>query len=1484
MSGLSSHIIATRLPPGFAKRRHVTAHFSKFGNVVQVSIQKHFCIVSFENVEQAQRAVLTGTEWRGMPVKVDFTPVHDIFSINEATIKDELNWYAEEPEVDKPRHRSRKSELSSKVLNAPPQKLPRVDGSPVKKGVSQTFEESRSGNRSSTTRGSATTRFLGEISQMARHKEDNPPSFKSTFSSRLSRNSEEDKFKYKKHYLKSPDDAKALREILDDVKTISKFSRENESRSPPSEDSLPVSPLSEDMDYLTDNEDEEMFDQRKRAPSPTSLDSLQQEDSTSFPDNKTAAKQFDEIKLVPKSSGTQLLTRVALTLKDKYDILEERDKLIRVTHQRAGMETVVQGTCPDMCPEKERILRELRRLVEPYEALSDGRMDEKKAIKEYTRSSADQGNPLPHELRPEPVLTMTMSYLIDTIISRIDQDEEENLNNWYNFCWGRLRAVRKDIIQQDLRDKNTVTILEQCARFHIACYDRLRGLSKFHFDDKLNTEALNGYLTMLIGMYEDLNLDNITCPNEAEFNSYLILLNMNNSGFLASKYQVYPRRLKESDFIKEAAKIHLAYHNNMFSTYFKLTRNTSYLNACLAQRFFQHVRVEALNTIVKSHSIPNNVSSISVDYIMNVLKLDSVEDCISFCESSGLVFNKKENCFRVYRNDFNSDYIYLIETPSLLMTKKRKGIGAAVLGSKTNPPIYLNHKIHNSFSENGLLNETALDASDQEEQMLRDDIERKLLHSQRRSVSHKEKPSLLPVSPRTEDALLDIPDQGDTAQPPVSSIKQHFTLSYDDEASNFVLDTNESEMSQTAVDGAIENESVSLDVPLTSSTYQLSPSTDNNNKSEPVTFTELSSFASPYFPKSNLEGQFIVAQEFRLKDEQQPSKPASIHFSKSFTPFKSVLFETKLSPPLTPSENSKGTESTVKSVEISPPPPKESMQEKEIQSPKKSDLENLKERVTGEQSKGKRQRSATKGKLKTFWSTPAATTPYTKLVKHSFIETEQSSRSDKLRKTLKEKMKRISARKYLRRWKEKVAKLKSNKDFQAMVVLNMSTKDYLNLWGKPSVRQSHSFADKFSTRKRSNVMVHMILHSDILNKKDKNIRNVGRAVVDRLGVLSVKKADEWGNISQPNPVFWKLVFALPPQPEGGTTFGAKLRDWCQTAFYKNPKGSRLSKGELHMSESGVSVAMSVQVVEGVDDLSSCRNLTALVVVRGRSWETTSETRERIHKLVALSNHPIPLAVLNVGPHLDFVPDLVVSPSTRICHLEQVLWDSPSSASRAIVNLASNTHLFNFKVKPFNFLVEICSEVLFDSLRQDSYVHDGLEEAINNPNNIISVYNQLIMRIEQELVECKSKNYFGTAYEFKEFEKYSNLLQFPEKYDDLGYETSLSLRCQMCRLKPMKLELVSVTDLINYFRNYLDDLGCPKEMLRTLIRDLHIPRDRAGLNLHTYLLSLDWLPIVENLVKEILTSSLLTFKVVYRVNVIKNILESHFWFELGVIQK
>lgn len=215
-------------------------------------------------------------------------------------------------------------------------------------------------------------------------------------------------------------------------------------------------------------------------------------------------------------------------------------------------------------------------------------IDHKYAVKQYSRSSADQETPLPHELRPESVLKMTMAYLLNRIVD-LSEDTNTNISDWYHFVWDRMRSIRKDITQQDLCSVESVTLVEQCARFHIHCSARLVEEDPSVFDQKINTENLTKSLQSLKYMYRDLRLENVACPNEAEFRAYVVLLNLNDGNFLW-EFKQFENDILSSKELKFALKVYQAIENNNYVRFFELVKETTYLNACLLLRYFTQVR------------------------------------------------------------------------------------------------------------------------------------------------------------------------------------------------------------------------------------------------------------------------------------------------------------------------------------------------------------------------------------------------------------------------------------------------------------------------------------------------------------------------------------------------------------------------------------------------------------------------------------------------------------------------------------------------------------------------------------------------------------------------------------------------------------------------------------------------------------------------------------------------------------------------------
>ncbi|KAH0621751.1 hypothetical protein JD844_023370 [Phrynosoma platyrhinos] len=232
------------------------------------------------------------------------------------------------------------------------------------------------------------------------------------------------------------------------------------------------------------------------------------------------------------SSFSSLIGMVAETSEDKYRLLDQRDKIMRqarVKQMDLGKAKTFVGTCPDMCPEKERYMRETRNQLSFFEVIpGTDKVDHSAAVKEYSRSSADQEEPLPHELRPSEVLNMTMDYLVTQIMDK----GEGSYREWYDFVWNRTRGIRKDITQQHLCCPLAVSLIEKCTRFHIHCSHHLCEEPMSSFDAKINNENMTKCLQSLKEMYQDLANKGVYCKSEAEFRGYNVLLNLNKGDIL----------------------------------------------------------------------------------------------------------------------------------------------------------------------------------------------------------------------------------------------------------------------------------------------------------------------------------------------------------------------------------------------------------------------------------------------------------------------------------------------------------------------------------------------------------------------------------------------------------------------------------------------------------------------------------------------------------------------------------------------------------------------------------------------------------------------------------------------------------------------------------------------------------------------------------------------------------------------------------------
>uniref|UniRef100_M3XQJ1 Germinal-center associated nuclear protein n=2 Tax=Mustela putorius furo TaxID=9669 RepID=M3XQJ1_MUSPF len=404
------------------------------------------------------------------------------------------------------------------------------------------------------------------------------------------------------------------------------------------------------------------------------------------------------------SSLSTLIGTVAETSEEKYRLLDQRDRIMRQARvKRTDLDKArtFVGTCPDMCPEKERYMRETRSQLSVFEVVpGTDQVDHAAAVKEYSRSSADQEEPLPHELRPSAVLSRTMDYLVTQIMDQ----KEGSLRDWYDFVWNRTRGIRKDITQQHLCDPVTVSLIEKCTRFHIHCAHFLCEEPMSSFDAKINNENMTKCLQSLKEMYQDLRNKGVCCAGEAEFQGYNVLLSLNKGDILREVQQFHPT-VRNSSEVKFAVQAFAALNSNNFVRFFKLVRSASYLNACLLHCYFNQIRKDALRALNIAYTVSTQRSTVfPLDSVVRMLLFQDGEEATDFLNFYGLTVS--DGCVELNRSSFLEPEGLSKARKSVFITRKLTvSVGEIVNGGPL-PPVPRHTPVCSFNSQNKYIGES----------------------------------------------------------------------------------------------------------------------------------------------------------------------------------------------------------------------------------------------------------------------------------------------------------------------------------------------------------------------------------------------------------------------------------------------------------------------------------------------------------------------------------------------------------------------------------------------------------------------------------------------------------------------------------------------------------------------------------------------------------------------------------------------------------
>ncbi|XP_059777746.1 germinal-center associated nuclear protein isoform X2 [Balaenoptera ricei] len=385
------------------------------------------------------------------------------------------------------------------------------------------------------------------------------------------------------------------------------------------------------------------------------------------------------------SSLSALIGTVAETSEEKYRLLDQRDRVMRQARvKRTDLDKArtFVGTCPDMCPEKERYMRETRSQLSVFEVVpGTDQVDHAAAVKEYSRSSADQEEPLPHELRPSAVLSRTMDYLVTQVMDQ----KEGSLRDWYDFVWNRTRGIRKDITQQHLCDPVTVSLIEKCTRFHIHCAHFMCEEPMSSFDAKINNENMTKCLQSLKEMYQDLRNKGVFCASEAEFQGYNVLLNLNKGDILREVQQFHPA-VRNSSEVKFAVQAFAALNSNNFVRFFKLVLSASYLNACLLHCYFNQIRKDALRALNVAYTASTQRSTtFPLDGVVRMLLFRDGEEATDFLSCHGLTVS--DGCVELNRSSFLEPEGLSKARKSVFITRKLTVSVGEIMNGGPLPPV-----------------------------------------------------------------------------------------------------------------------------------------------------------------------------------------------------------------------------------------------------------------------------------------------------------------------------------------------------------------------------------------------------------------------------------------------------------------------------------------------------------------------------------------------------------------------------------------------------------------------------------------------------------------------------------------------------------------------------------------------------------------------------------------------------------------------------
>ncbi|XP_012271424.1 SAC3 domain-containing protein 1 isoform X2 [Orussus abietinus] len=285
--------------------------------------------------------------------------------------------------------------------------------------------------------------------------------------------------------------------------------------------------------------------------------------------------------------------------------------------------------------------------------------DPTKTVKCFARPAAGQTMPDLSELRPGPVLGLTIRFLFKQVLTRSDI-------NWvvlYDFTFDRLRAVRQDIIIQRIDTRMSISLFEPIVRFYIYSEQRLCERDIKEFDPVINNKHLLECIKHLLALYDEQEirerqsysdickeLDNWSITdNRTEMETIYILLHLGNPTAISRGLEL--PSIYRSKMVKTALKISLAWYLRNYARACRMIRSLPPLLTCAALCNLRQIRRTSLQ-IMSSGFNSKNLTFPGLK-LQELLLYNDVSKLKADCELFGLNFTNENVQFE--KSKFKED-------------------------------------------------------------------------------------------------------------------------------------------------------------------------------------------------------------------------------------------------------------------------------------------------------------------------------------------------------------------------------------------------------------------------------------------------------------------------------------------------------------------------------------------------------------------------------------------------------------------------------------------------------------------------------------------------------------------------------------------------------------------------------------------------------------------------------------------------------------